>query len=251
MTPPTRNKPKPRSRKAADGTSRALVLPRPIRSLRHQIAESLRNEIVYGDLHSGQPLVEEELSERFQTSRGPVREALRQLEQEGLVASYPYHRTVVADFATSEVTHVLLPIRNTLEQYALAHALPRLTEADFAALQDIVDQMVAAGQTENLPHVVELDIQFHRLLMERSEQFQSLQLWNLLSPRVRGVFYRMGPFHDTLGNIGAEHQKLLAVLRRRDIDTAIGALSDHIAERSLYGRVEEPVPDASTGDHTT
>ncbi len=91
----------------------------------------MREAVITGKFLPGDRLIEEELSQQMGISRGPVREALRQLEQEGLVVSFPYRATEVIGVSDEEVRDVLLPIRLTLERFAFRHALPLLEETDF------------------------------------------------------------------------------------------------------------------------
>jgi DNA-binding GntR family transcriptional regulator len=213
------------------------AVPRRSRSLGEQAAETLRRAIVHGELEPGERLLEEDLAEQMQISRGPIREALRQLEQEGLVASFPYRGTVVAAPMTSEVLQVLVPIRATLEQFALEHALPLLAEPDFAELVAIVGEMERAASSSDLARVVELDMDFHRLIVERSGQFHSLQLWDLIAPRIRGLFYRMGPHHASLSTIADQHRRLVEALASGNPELARTTLRAHIAEPELYARL--------------
>jgi DNA-binding GntR family transcriptional regulator len=210
------------------------AVPRQNRSLRQQVAETLRNAIIHGELAPGDRLREEDLSEQLDMSRGPIREALRQLEQEGLVASFPYRGTVVAQVWGDEVLQVLVPIRATLELFALTHALRRMEERDFRALEAIVAEMDTAAEAGNLARVVELDMSFHRLIVECSELFHSLQLWEMISPRMRGLFFRMGPHHTSLDAIAQQHRELLAALESGDERHAYATLKEHIAEPRLY-----------------
>src|SRR3954449_13170028 len=99
-----------------------------------QEVEILRSAIIMGSSGPGERLIEETLSTQLRRSRGPVREALRQLENEGLVMSFPYRGAVVLGVADEEVQEVLIPIRLTLERYSFVHALARMTDADFAEL---------------------------------------------------------------------------------------------------------------------
>ena len=90
------------------------VGPAAGRSRRDQVVEVLRNAIISGAYEPGERLVEATLSQELGTSRGPVREALRQLEHEGLVTSFPYRGAVVLGVSDEEVQEVLIPIRLTL-----------------------------------------------------------------------------------------------------------------------------------------
>ena len=219
------------------GVTKLEAVPRRSRSLRQQVAETLRRAIVHGQLAPGERLLEEDLAEQFEISRGPVREALRQLEQEGLIASFPYRGTVVVEIGSDEILQVLVPIRATIEQFAFGHAFGKLEEGDLVAMEAIVDEMSAAADAGDLATVVELDMAFHRIIVERSGQFHSLQVWDLIAPRLRGIFYRMGPHHSSLGEIADQHRGLLVELRSGDSERAFTALHDHIEEPNLYGRL--------------
>lgn len=204
--------------------------PRQARSLRHQVAHALRETIVSGELPSGHRLVEEELSRQMETSRGPVREALRLLEQEGLVVSRPYRGTVVAEISDTEAREVLVPVRLALERFAFRHAMRLLGTADFAELGSLVDAMQRAARERDLGALVELDIRFHELVMLRSRQPHSIQLWQAISSRIRSYFYRMGPRHHSLREVADEHRELLEALRSGGDRRLLGVLDRHIVD---------------------
>ena len=114
-----------------------------------QVIEILRSAIIMGSFEPGQRLIEARISMELGTSRGPVREALRQLENEGLVMSYPYRGAVVLGVSDEEVQEVLIPIRLTLERYSLARALERMTDDDIAELGKQVWLMDQAGKAND------------------------------------------------------------------------------------------------------
>src|SRR5215510_4314328 len=101
---------------------------------REQVVDHLREAITVGRLADGDRLIEERIATELQTSRGPVREALRQLEHEGLVVSYPYRGAVVLGVSEEEIQQVLIPIRLTLERFSFMKALEQIDDADFAGL---------------------------------------------------------------------------------------------------------------------
>src|SRR4051794_38330620 len=101
---------------------------------RQAVLESLREAILVGRYADGDRLIEDRIARELKTSRGPVREALRQLEHEGLVVSFPYRGAVVLGVSEEEVHEVLIPIRLTLERFSFTKAHERMEEADFAEL---------------------------------------------------------------------------------------------------------------------
>jgi hypothetical protein len=109
------------------------ALPRvPPDSRRHQLARALRDAVVRGDRRPGERIVERDIAARTDISRGPLREALRQLEQEGLIVSVPYQGTCAAGISQREIDEMLILIRLVLELFAFAAAVHTLTAEDHA-----------------------------------------------------------------------------------------------------------------------
>jgi DNA-binding GntR family transcriptional regulator len=202
--------------------------PLPSASLRRRASDVLRAEIVAGRLRPGDRLKEEEVAAQLGVSRGPVREALRQLEHEGLVASLPYRATEVLGVSQEEVAEVLVPLRLTLESFAFRKAMPRLTEADLAALDALVDRLRAAGGRGDLDALAADDVAFHELVIERSGQPHCLQIWRSIEPRVRAYFRRDAPARPRAGSIADEHAELVQALRGGDERRLLEGLARHI-----------------------
>jgi len=116
-------------------------------TLRHTVLEPIRNAILFGQLPVGHRLREEDIAEQMGVSRGPVREALQQLEREGLVISHAHRGTVVAAVDEDEVD-VLYHLRSELEAFAVKSLLKRDIAELVAQLQGLVDAMRAAAQAE-------------------------------------------------------------------------------------------------------
>jgi DNA-binding GntR family transcriptional regulator len=202
--------------------------------------EILRRAIVMGSFEPGDRLIESTLSAELGTSRGPVREALRQLENEGLVMSSPYRSAVVLGVSDAEVMEVLIPIRLTLERYSVLRAQETMTDEDFAELGKQVWLMEQAAQADDLPRVVEADLRFHEIVIAAPGQTHTVQIWRTIWPRIRAYFYRYGRGQDLEAMVD-EHRELLAALQSRDPDVMLAVLEQHIAVLS------PPPPDAASG----
>ncbi|MGZ8783841.1 MAG: GntR family transcriptional regulator [Gaiellaceae bacterium] len=192
-----------------------------------QVIEILRTAIISGRFEPGERLIESALAAEFGTSRGPVREALRQLENEGLVMSFPYRGAVVLGVSDEEVQEVLIPIRLTLERYSFAHALERMTDDDFAELGKQIWLMEEAGKANDLLKLVEADLCFHEIVIVASGQLHTVQIWRTIWPRIRAYFYRYErsrSFEETV----KEHRILLEALQTRDPAIALAQLERHI-----------------------
>jgi DNA-binding GntR family transcriptional regulator len=192
------------------------------------VARALRSAIGDGALAPGQRLLETNLANELGTSNGPVREALRQLEAEGLVVSSPYRGAVVAEVSQEEIEQVLVPIRVLIERFAFQVAMPLLDEQDLAELRRLVALMRSAADANDPDQLAEADLQFHELVIRRSGQNHCLQLWRVIQPRVRAYFRRDAPAHQHHYEVADQHQQLLDALTAGDADALVIAVEQHV-----------------------
>lgn len=211
--------------------------------MRSEITEALRLRIIDGTFSPGIRISEDWVAGEMGVSRGPVREAIRELENEGLLVVLPYRGTFVNEISTDELRSTLIPIRLILEQQACAVALPIMEEEDFAFLAGIVEKMRLVAKKNNLDtlvELVELDVRYHQYIMNLSKQYHAIQLWNTIQPRIRVGFYRLGLRHNDYQEITSEHSNLLEALRTRDSKIVFPALEHHICtdQYRLLDRIE-------------
>lgn len=199
----------------------------PPESRRVHLVRAIRGLILRGDLRPGERIVERDVALRTGISRGPLREALRQLEHEGLVVSVPYQGTYVEDVSRDQVIEVLLPIRLVLERFVFRRIGSTLSEEDCQALEEVIAQMQVASEHEDLATLVELDLRFHELVVKRVGN-HCLQLWRSIAPQISGYLYRYGPRHGSLQEIVQEHVDLLAAMRSGREDWVMAELERHI-----------------------
>jgi len=206
-----------------------LSLPKVASGSRgHSVASVLRDAITEGSMSPGDRLLETELAREFGTSNGPVREALRQLEAEGLVVSAPYRGAVVAAVSQEEIEEVLVPIRVIIETFAFRRALPGLLPEDYTGLAELVTEMRAAADTDDPARLAEADLQFHELVIRRSGHNHCLQLWKVIQPRVRSYFRRDAPSHQAHYAVADQHDRLLRALRAKDEAALLAEVEEHI-----------------------
>lgn len=131
-----------------DDTPFAVHVKRVVAPVRQQVLDQLREAIVTRKLRPGQRLVERELMEQTGVSRPTIREVLRQLAAEGLVASIPNKGTVVASLS-NERTRELYEVRAVLESMAVRQFAERATDADRAALRKAFEGLAAAARRDD------------------------------------------------------------------------------------------------------
>lgn len=182
-------------------------------SLRQRVIHDIRDAIIRGHLKPGDKLKELDISRQMSVSRGPIREALRDLEAMGLVVSSPYRETSVADVDREEVVNLLFPVRLQLELFAIRQTRDKHDEAFFGKLAEIVDRMKTSAANDDLFSLVEEDIQFHECLLSLDESSFTRQIWSGIVNRLRLHFVRNTSRFTDLRRVVDDHAALLHVLR--------------------------------------
>jgi DNA-binding GntR family transcriptional regulator len=201
-----------------------------VRGVRQQIVSRLRDEILAGRLTDGERLSEANLAERFGVSRGPIREAFVQLSYEGLLVAKPNCGVRVAPAAPDSVRKLVIPIRRTIETYALRLIFDDLTAEDFAALDAILDRLELTCRRRDWAATVEPDIAFHRYILERAGQPDLLAIWTTIVARVRRHFQHLHRARSKRPiDVHARHKALVERFKAGDKDAAVKALEAHIA----------------------
>jgi DNA-binding GntR family transcriptional regulator len=207
------------------------------RVLRHEILLGLRSGILSGEIPHGTRLLEVPLSTELGVSRGPVREALRQLEQEGLVEFFPHRGAIVVGVADAEID-AIYGIRAVLEERAFARACRIIDGEELDALAETVERMIEASEAGDAAAVTEHDMRFHGRIVELSG-FQYLRrLWTSIDGvvRLRAAKDAERPevadaasARDWLMAPSVEHRDLVEALRTRRPATAAKAARMHIS----------------------
>lgn len=193
-----------------------------------QIAHQLRGDILSGRLPEGSRLTEALLTKRFGVGRGLIREALQRLSMQGLLVTRPNCGAVVAPEAPREIRGLILPIRRTIEVYALRLIFDELNQSDFQAWGEIIERMREACEREDHQLIAELDIEFHHSLVKRAGQPDLLLIWETLVGRIRSHFLRNQRRCPNPLDIYTEHLDILNSFRSGDIRVAVGLLKDKI-----------------------
>jgi DNA-binding GntR family transcriptional regulator len=199
-----------------------------IRGLREQIVNQLRDDILAGRLESGVRLSETKLAERFGVSRGPIREALVQLTNEGMLIGRPNCGVTVAPTAPDSIRELIVPIRRTIETYAVRQFFDSITEDDFRVWDEILTKFADACERRDFHASVELDIAFHRSLLVRAGQPDLLAIWQTIVARIRSHFRQTHLAASDPMGIYEEHKAIVDTFRKGDREAAIKILEDNI-----------------------
>jgi len=209
----------------------SLALSAPFaRTLSDQVAGQLRQAILQGRLKPGQRIIEHEIAQAMAISRGPVRDALRILQNERLVVQYP-HRGAFVAWLTLRDAEEIYSLREALEMLALSYAVKYATDEQIEELGSAADRMKAHMQGDRLQaEATELDLDFHHTLCRISGHSRALAAWTALRAQVRLLIltHRILDPMDYRENAAEWHCQFVEAIRRRDIQVGQEMLEKHL-----------------------
>jgi DNA-binding GntR family transcriptional regulator len=191
------------------------------------VADLLRASIVDGRIPAGSRLIEAEIAKQLNVSRGPVREAFRILETEGLIQSYPGRGSSVIQTSERDIREVY-SLRCILEEEAFRLAVNNRTDANIKRLEEILEAMFAAAKDGDHAKVLELDLEFHRQTWEISDHHRLQSMLEELSTQVKMYIAVQTNIYDDLASGIADHKILLDALRDRDLTIGTQTLRKHL-----------------------
>lgn len=181
--------------------------------LRQQICDRLREAIWDGGLAAGSRLNEQQVADQMGVSRPPLREAIRVLEQEGLIESVPRRGAFVRMFTSQDISEIYA-VRCALEGMAAELAMAAATD-EIGALEE---QIVRIKQAErvDLRAAIALDFEFHRSLVRLSGNSRLALLWEQVAGQLRLAITLVDPAFFQAGYVESTHGALINAIRRRD-----------------------------------
>tara|TARA_E500000178_G_scaffold54572_1_gene50762 strand:+ start:2775 stop:3404 length:630 start_codon:yes stop_codon:yes gene_type:complete len=183
--------------------------------------------ILQGRLSAGEKITERDLAERLGMSRAPVREAIRELINVGLLEQISARQIVVRELLLSEVREIFA-IREMLEAKASALAATRMSKSDLDALDQLHQNMKAAAINQDFSAYFDLNIQFHKRIHQVAD---SPRLTALIDQVMRESLLFRSRSLASHANIQAsieEHEQLLKAFQERDEQLASLLMSRHI-----------------------
>jgi DNA-binding GntR family transcriptional regulator len=203
-------------------------------TFRQHIAERLRAAILSGEIAPGSPLVETTLAAQFDVSRGPLREALRELIEEGLLVTVPYTGTHVISLTVDDIREIY-SMRVTLERFAFEQAWSRRDATFFRALERrnaLLTQAIDAGD-DAASILAELDL--HGLVYETSGHRLLQRTWQSLRGRLQLYWAAHHRAHASRGPRRDSHDSYVQAAQGDDLQRMLDEITNHMgrgAERT-------------------
>ncbi|MGJ8690900.1 MAG: GntR family transcriptional regulator [Thalassotalea sp.] len=198
--------------------------PQKILSVKDQIADQLRSDIISGELAPNTKLNEKQLADRFGLSRGPIRDVILQLTKEGLLISKNNCGASVNSMLEPSLQKLIIDLRRKIEVYAIEKLKGQLTIDDFSELDRILADLQAAFDREDYTEVTKIDISFHNYLIFKAGGDELVNIWYPYVMRMRLNYKRITNSTECVN----EHRVILDALRDGDTSTASKALRANI-----------------------
>ncbi|GLS83855.1 GntR family transcriptional regulator [Paraferrimonas haliotis] len=200
------------------------IRPKKILSVKDQIADQLRTDIIAGDLQPDTKLNEKELAERFGLSRGPIRDVILQLTKEGLLISKKNCGASVNSVLDPKTQKLMVKIRREIEVFAIDQLKGKLTQEDFDDLHSILADLQRAFAVEDYTEVTKHDLAFHHYLVERAGGDELVNIWYPHVMRMRLNYKRVSSSEACY----QEHLDVIKALEADDTATATKAIKANI-----------------------
>ncbi|MDA7757181.1 GntR family transcriptional regulator [Opitutales bacterium] len=192
-------------------------------AFRDSICNVIRRDLISGKIGFDEPIREQKLASRFGTSRGPVRDALMQLTQEGILVYKPNKGVRVNSALTDEERSVVVAMRLELETYCIKKFINQASETDFVNIRLLLERLKTACNEASLPEVAESDLALHRYwVAQASPHLEST--WLGLSIRMIMKYTRLENFKESIG----EHHRIVEAITNRNITESIYYLGKNI-----------------------
>lgn len=217
-------------------TTDIQILPVQRESLGDEATSRLRALILAGDISPGTRLKESELCDVLEVSRGPVREALRNLEREGLVVIRPHRGAVVAEWSLEDLLDTY-EVRTSLEVTSAGLATERSARSCAERLRAILDQWRVAIERGNRGDCADLDLEFHREIWMHAKSRVILGFLEQAIYPLHTVFYLNATKYDDLTEVWELHARVSDAIGSGDPEVAREAMRAHMKNSLDKARV--------------
>ncbi|MDQ8201466.1 GntR family transcriptional regulator [Pelagicoccus sp. SDUM812003] len=194
------------------------------RTIREQVVHRLRDDILGQVYAPGESLREHSLSKAYGVSRSPIRDALLQLAQEGLLVATPNCGVRVSHRLDEDLQPLVVDVRRRIEGYAIDRAIKRLDEEGARLIKDALEKNRIACSSEDLPTIVKSDMAFHQIIVELSGVPELMSLWQPVIASMMLHYERHRAWMESY----REHEEIAKALLAKDRRAAKRALNANI-----------------------
>jgi DNA-binding GntR family transcriptional regulator len=197
------------------------------RTLSDDVATLIRRMILNGTLKPGERINQVQLAEKMEISRGPIREALRLLQNEGLIQHEANRGTFVSTLSSQDI-YEIYTLRALLESEAARLASPNLSEKNFNKLEELIEELTEAVKENDLEREARIDITFHHTIVSASNHQRLIQMHQQLDTQVGAMYFTVANnLPKRVGKLVENHRLVIETLRSGDLQDIQKVISDH------------------------
>ncbi|MFW5790708.1 MAG: GntR family transcriptional regulator [Halanaerobiaceae bacterium] len=203
-------------------------------SLSDKVAEYLKREIFLENYRGGDHILEAKVAQELDVSRAPVREAIKELEKEGLIETIPRKGSFVASFSEEEIREVF-EIRVLLEVRMMELIIEDnlLKGEDFKSLENLVEEMLIVvnkniSEDEKVVELNEKDMAFHKYLWEKTNRKFTQRILKMIHNQLKLAMIIDARKEESLEESAREHYSIIKNLKEKNLKGVRQSLIDHI-----------------------
>lgn len=193
-------------------------------SIREEITDKIRHELVAGNFRAGVALRETELAERFGVSRGPIRDAFLQLSQEGFLAYQVNKGVTVRHPLVGEDREFIASLRVQIELYIVGKGFEFITDEGLEKVAESLKNLESACERGEVAIIAKADMEFHEQILLACGGDEHVQVWRQLCSRMLLTYTRLGNYEA----IYQEHVNIYNAMRSKMKDVALAAINSNI-----------------------
>jgi DNA-binding GntR family transcriptional regulator len=199
------------------------------KSLPDRIAERIRDLIIDGSLPPKTRLREVDLANRLGVSRGALREALRTLQEEGLVEALHNRGRYVSQISKQEIEEIY-SLRSILESYAVRILIKNASDEEIETLQKMVDETIRAAESGDYKRANDHDLNWHKQLWKLSQHQRLCHILSGMESQIRVFLTINSHLYANFVDGVIFHKNIMQAIAARDADLAEGLMREHIEE---------------------
>ncbi|MCA9247536.1 MAG: GntR family transcriptional regulator [Planctomycetales bacterium] len=194
------------------------------KTIREQITEQIRDELMDGRFTVGQPLREADLAKRFGVSRGPIRDAFLQLSQEGFLAYEANRGVTVQTPPPDENRELIVSLRRQIECFVIVQGWRKLAGDEFHRIAAALSELHEACDAGRVAAVARCDIGLHQQILVTYGGASLLPVWKWLCSQMMLTYTRLDDYADVF----EEHVRIVEAIQHGDQARAIEAIEANI-----------------------
>ncbi len=200
------------------------------KTLKEEIIEYLRTRIITGELKPGDRVVELDIAKKYDISRGPVREAVRLLEDQGLLEYKKNIGCVVKILSKKELKESHL-IFSTLEKLSIKLTNGVIKDEHLKEIEKLVENIKEYVEERDIEKIIQNDYEIHKQILLNAENNKLLELWESMKSSNYAIYYTIIQKNENIINEAyKKHIDLIEALKEQDAEKSIKEINKHYTE---------------------